>query len=366
MTVIEKLKELSVWPIFAATISFLVIFLVGLSIFLSNKWSILPIIAAVLFLFILGMNPIGRYFRLLVSVVASWSLVAGGSSIDFGIDLKAYGFAWLKTNDIPAYAHFAFLGLVIVFVIADVVSRPPSSSRQSHITENRLKKHKLNLLFFSYLFTFSGVTAATVILNGKAEIWNPLSGEPIYHQEVSIDRVADFRQSGCSESGERKDYAIFKDTVTLTNSDKIYFAFTMVDYAQYVDVYDLSIDENEPITPTTKTMIYGKPHYTYPISVNSSKQAKVKYVWKSSHYDPLDPNHGMLGIGSKSYLKAASAQILLPDGKRPTSVDEPFGSNYQGSCKSTNDGGFVCTDLKNPDVVLFSFGWEIWATCQGS
>lgn len=366
MTVLERLKELSVWPIFAATISFVVIFLVGLSIFLSNKWSILPIIAAVLFLFILGMNPIGRYFRLLVSVVASWGLVAGGSSIDFGIDLKAYGLAWLKTNDIPAYAHFAFLGLVIVFVIADVISRPPPSSRQPHITENRLKKHKLNLLFTAYLFTFSSVTAAAVVLNGKAEIWNPLQGESIYHQEVSIDRVADFRQSGCTENGERKDYAIFRDTVTLSSPAELYFAFAIVDYAQYVDVYDLSVDEGNPIFPTKKTMIYGKPHFTYPISVNSSNQAKVKYVWKDSHYDPFRPNHGMLGIGSKSYLKAASAQILLPHGRSPTPVDEPFGLDYQSTCKSTDDGGFVCTDLKNPDVVLFSFGWKIWANCQGS
>jgi len=367
-TVDKKSNPFIEWPIYAAGVSFAVMLLLGLAIFLWNKWSFVPLSGITVFLFLLSINPIGRYFRLLVSVVGAWGIVILNNAIDFGLYFKDLGIAWLKMNQIPWYIHPLIALIIVILALADIhVRKAQSGSQQSKqsLTKNRLQKYKMNLFFVGYLATFTVVALGAMVKMVGVQPWKPVEDKIITKQNVSIDRVADFRGSHCDSDGKPVDIAVFQDTVTLQNDSAHYTAFALESAGQFVTVFDISKSEEEPLIPTT-TFINGNRYNTYLVSVNKQRQAKIKYVWRDSHYEFDGKGMGMLGITSKSYLSAASARILLPHEVGMIPDEQPFNAAVKSNCRVIGENAFQCTNLTNPDAVLFSFKWDLWANCRSS
>jgi len=339
------------WPIIAAAISVLSMLLVGTAIFLWNTWSFVPLSGLVTFLYTMSINPIGRYFRLLMSVISVWVALIIHNSIDFGIRLTNSSYAWLKTGQISWYIHFILFALVVIFTIADILIRTPSDSNLKSNTK------KISIVFII-------IISSIVWLFLKINEWHPIPDQLIADQKVTIHRIADFRSSGCDKNGKPTDIAIFNDTVTLERTSNSYIAFALESIGQHVEVFDRSKNENKRVEPTT-TWINGSRYNTYAISVDQKNQAKVEYIWKNSHYDADHKEAGMLGITSKSYLSAVSCHILLPDGISLNPDEKPFNNSVEKNCEiGEGNNTFQCKGLKRPEFVLFSFKWNLWSNCQ--
>lgn len=187
----------------------------------------------------------------------------------------------------------------------------------------------------------------------------------VIEQRVSIHRKADFSQSGCSDSGKPVDIAVFDDLVRLSVKEKSYTAFASIEDGMRVDVYDVAVSEEVPISPVP-TPLNGRILNSYSISVDGSGEAKVRYVWKDSHYSHEGAGTGVLGITSKLFLWAASGELVVPEGVTITAAAEPFNVAVKGSCIRRSMKSFSCSGLSNPDAVLFEYGWDMWASCRGS
>lgn len=356
------------WPFYAAVVSFAVMLLLGLAIFLWNRWSFVPLSGIAVFLFLLSINPIGRYFRLLVSVIGAWGIIILNNAIEFGLYFKELGIAWLKMNQIPWYVHPSITLVVVILALADIhVRKAHSEDQQSkpNVTKNRLQKYKMNLIFVAYIATFSIIALGVVVKMAGVQPWKPVEEQIITKQKVTIDRIADFRGSRCDSDGKPIDIAVFQDTVTLEDDSDYYTAFALESAGQFVTVFDVSKNENSALIPTM-TLINGNRYNTYLVSVNKHRQAKIKYVWKNSHYEFDGKGRGMLGITSKSYLSDASARVVLPDNVGMVPDAQPFNEAVKANCRVIGTNAFQCTNLDNPDAVLFSFGWNLWANCRSS
>lgn len=184
-------------------------------------------------------------------------------------------------------------------------------------------------------------------------------------QRVSIYRRADFSQSGCSNDSKPIDIAVFDDIVTLSRKQLAYTAFSSVEDGMHVDVFDLAVSKVVPVSPTP-TPMNGHILNTYNISVGSDRKARVRYVWKDSHYGREKPGIGILGITSKLFLWEASGELIVPDGVTVEAVAEPFNQAVKNNCVRTTKKSFNCTNLNNPDAVLFKYAWDLWASCRNS
>ncbi|WP_152206564.1 hypothetical protein [Marinobacter changyiensis] len=187
----------------------------------------------------------------------------------------------------------------------------------------------------------------------------------VIEQRASIHRVADFSQSGCSEDGKLTDVAIFDDVVILSVKQSSYTAFADVDDGMQVKVFDLAVSEEVPVSPTP-TPLNGRMLNSYNISANKNGEANVRYVWKNSHYAHDKPGIGKLGITSKLFLWEASGELVVPGGVTVERVSEPFNDAVKNNCVMPSKKSFRCTNLNNPDAVLFMFSWDMWASCRSS
>lgn len=367
MSIKQSVQRLMAWPLMAALVSIGVMLLVGWAVFLWNRWSIVPLSGVVIFLVLLSVNPVGRYFRLLVSVASIWGVLLLNNAIDFGLHFERGGFFWLKMNQVPWFAHVLMFLSIVLLAIADIYTRRELQEKEKSTpnwTENRLKKRKMDLAFIAYIASFSGVILIALVSLFGVRLWHPIPEAMLPEQRVAIDRVADFTGSGCGNDGKPIDIAVFRDTVTLARDADVYFAFALESPGQQVKVFDYAVSETEDIDPYAEpTYINGSKHKTFAISVDAHRRAKVKYVWENSHYGFDGKGLGMLGITSKSYLSAASGMVLAPQGVNIKPQEQPFNDEVKGSCETRGNKGFECKELENPSEVLFSFDWDLWANC---
>jgi len=176
--------------------------------------------------------------------------------------------------------------------------------------------------------------------------------------EVAIQRVADFRQSGCDQSGQAIDAATFDDTVTfLSRVPAAYPALAIEEGDSQVEVFDLNVSDKVPVKPAV-SVVNGRRHKSFLVSTHNGA-AKIRYVWANAHKIAKELG---IGITSDLFLRKVSGQVLLPDG-----VDlEPIGVEPEGQCVINSDKSFDCPSVNDPYAVQYYFETNLWASCRSS
>lgn len=247
-----------------------------------------------------------------------------------------------------------------VYKFAQILKASASLEKKVELIRDELPGTQTAQIFSHRLCVMyaNGIINKTEYVEFQKDILSKLSSVGV--PKVSIHRVADFTQSGCSQDGKPIDIAIFDDTVKfVSGSAEVYPAFAREDGRAQVEVFDLNADTLNSVQGN-RVPINDTVHKTFLVTIDPNRTAKIRYVWKNAHAG-ADANG--IAITSKYYLSKASAQINVPDGVHVT----PIGFEPNGiACVRRNTQSFECPELNNPEAIVYQFRWNMWANCRSS
>ena len=130
------------------------------ALYVPLRWVPVPIIGFVALVFTLVRNPVGRYFRLALSVLGLWCAIVLKPSLNLKIAFEDNFSIWGNTGHAEWYVHLILAFLLTIFISLDYLSRKSTKA----ITKNGLAKYRYELSLVAFL----SILVTTIALSSIA------------------------------------------------------------------------------------------------------------------------------------------------------------------------------------------------------
>ena len=345
------------WQIYSVLASILTMVFVYAIVNLPLKEAAVPAAGLVVLHLFLLKNPVGRYLRLAAITLSVWVGLVSGTAYRFEYFHEKYGEAFLSFNAVEWYVHVCLLVVILALLFLDFQLRKPSTATtRSAITQNRLKKYKYMLAFYSYVLLLGFIVLIVILLNGPPPV-------PAEIEIREIARKVDFRKMGYTTTGERHDVVEFHDTVSFSSMPKSgnYSREFQVPPGTTVKVYDL-VDGTEVTPPSVQG---GKQEYGQAVfKIDPERnQAKIRWEYKNAH----GCNREGVGFSSSEYLvRSVDVTYQFPEKKGLCGSREFKPPRLEsGICRRRSDG-FKCENIDTKSEFRELWNWNIWSECSSS